>query len=145
MLLPNISREPKDIVEEILSRSTIYTIHCSELRAYDPTDGNKRRISQMRRRGQEECLMIMLPEGSGDRNRFAISVLVDTMRGKDRRVYGGKIKGLAAHPYLLITEPDVIELIKAIGQEKIRSFKEDLFPNAEIQRIPKNDRISWHR
>ena len=125
--------------------ATIYRITTDELMAYDPTIKNKRRVFTLRQNHKDELLMVMFPEGASAEQILSITHAVDQVRHKVRAISSLKVEGLRDRPYLLIKEPEVIARIKELASDKIRSFKDDLFPDSDIKPLPAHDRDSWQR
>lgn len=139
MVAENLSRITRHRIDELCKNATLYRITLDELKAYDSflyrdhKSKNRERIDVARENGQDHFLMVMMCEGLPEEDGNYLIRLTDVIRGRDEPNIHDRRTGLQKKGYMLITEPDVIAKIEKDFPEKIRSFKEDLFPDGPVK------------
>jgi len=137
----------KEQLLKIASQTTLYRIKFDELLSYNRSDRNLKSISNAQLHNQDRFIMVMIPEGMPVKEISSILRQVNVLENKSLLdVPREQAKSISeSRGYFLITKAEVIDQIETLIPQKIRSFKEDLFPHKDIQPQPKQDKESWRR
>ncbi len=124
-------------IDKLFPQVTVYRLTPDELVAYQPNRANEKFLQEAKSRGQENCLMLMLPEHLPFAETRKIVELADSLRDQKRWHNGERIQMIMERGYIAIREPELIANIEEIAPDVIRSFKEEVFPNRPVRRFQK--------
>ncbi len=132
-----------DICQRIIkSGATIYRISLADLERYD-SQYSASAITPDHRKQLSHAVMVMLPEGCREAIAGAIIGNIQQLHGMGSAYDVSEAGEAVSRGYVLVTNPEVIGEIIAAAPEHIRSFKNDLFPDSEVQPRPERNTGAW--
>lgn len=115
----------------LLEHATLYRISLDELMAYNP--GEENRCKLVRGEGGDHVIMVMFPEYVDNVLSKSLLRHVEDIRQFHHTEDTALMMQKKRQGYVLITEPNIIKRMEVMQPCKIRSFKEDMFPDGEVK------------